>query len=630
MGAYDHTIEQLASAEIGATSAPTRSGVADKVVAWAPEVLTLLLYGGMLAIMVPRHEPWADEAQAWQIARTLPYWKMISHYLGYEGAPGLWYTLLWVLTRVGVSYAGMQWISAGIAFVGVAVFLYSAPFPRYLKLAVPFTYFVAYQYAVVARSYVVFPLIFFLTLRMWPRKRESPMTFALLLGLMANISLHTAMVSGGFALVALLELWCENQTISQLLNLRLLSAVCLLLSLYTLAIAVAKPPPDQNFFSSPIMTLGVPASASARPLTAEPIGTARQGFASSLARAPFRAVATACQPGFLSEIPLVNLLFWIAFFVTFFNSGRLIYTAPVLFVLGFSAYLYAAFHHCGIAYLAVAGVFWLAWDESFLRRHVVVFALFLLMTYEQVVWAFVAEAYDYSHPFSPDIAAATFVKPYVDSGATIAIVGAPLACYSTGLEPYFDHNIYVNQRLAFWWWSSQNDGAANVQSVIARHTDLVLVEYVATEPFSLDFVRTISPDFVSEQLKALSESGYRHTATFCGARPEGFRLSEWICHLVFVRQSHRAEDFHSLRSPRAPSKSNRMEVWRRSQLARALLSEFASKIRKVTTICGSRSRPRLKMSNSDRSSVTFRAKAIHREICEQDASEAGSRAHGER
>ena len=172
----------------------------------AAEIVTLCIYAGLLAWAIPHHEPWADEAQAWQIARTLPLGQIFP-LLSYEGHPGLWYLCLWVLSRLHISYAGMRCFAAAIAFLGVAVLVTTSPFPRFIKLLLPFTFYLAFQYAIVARSYVLVPLLLFLCAYFWPQRLERPLPIALCLGLLANVALHAAVISGGLAMVYLIDLW---------------------------------------------------------------------------------------------------------------------------------------------------------------------------------------------------------------------------------------------------------------------------------------------------------------------------------------------------------------------------------------------------------------------------------------
>ena len=169
-----------------------------------PEGLTLVAYAALLAYAIPRHEPWADEAQSWQLARSVPVPRLFSHYLREEGSPGLWHLLLAVLAKLHVSYAGLHWFSGLVALLGVSLLIFLAPFPRSIRLTLPFTFFLAFQYAVVARSYVLTPILLFGLAIVW---RRSPILVALLLGLLGNVALHVLAISVGFAIVYVIEIW---------------------------------------------------------------------------------------------------------------------------------------------------------------------------------------------------------------------------------------------------------------------------------------------------------------------------------------------------------------------------------------------------------------------------------------
>src|ERR1700722_19647357 len=61
-----------------------------------PEWITIALYAAVVASAIPYHEPWVDEAQPWQMARSLPLVALFHRYIRYEGTPGLWQFLLWI------------------------------------------------------------------------------------------------------------------------------------------------------------------------------------------------------------------------------------------------------------------------------------------------------------------------------------------------------------------------------------------------------------------------------------------------------------------------------------------------------------------------------------------------------
>src|SRR5579862_3245787 len=123
--------------------------------------LAAAAYAALLSFTISRHEPWADEAQSWLLARDATLAQLWGRLLHYEGTPGLWQTLLHALIRLGLPYPALGFVSAAFALTSVILVLRYAPFPLYIRLFLPFTYYLCYQYAVIARSYaLIAPLLF--------------------------------------------------------------------------------------------------------------------------------------------------------------------------------------------------------------------------------------------------------------------------------------------------------------------------------------------------------------------------------------------------------------------------------------------------------------------------------------
>ena len=204
-----------------------------------PEWSALVVYAALVALAIPYHEPWVDEAQSWQLARSLSLASLFKTYIRYEGTPGLWHFLLWIMIRLHVSYTGLHWICGLIATTGVSLLIFRAPFPRYLRLMFPFTFFLLFQYAVVARNYVLAPMLLFLIAIAW--KKSTP-GVATGLGLLANLSLHTAVLSGGLAVVYAIEQTRNRENKPDNNWRKLLLCALVLLGLYAFAIWTAWPP----------------------------------------------------------------------------------------------------------------------------------------------------------------------------------------------------------------------------------------------------------------------------------------------------------------------------------------------------------------------------------------------------
>ncbi len=149
----------------------------------------LLAYSCVVLFTVRYHEKWADEAQAWLIARDLDLKTIWFHELRYEGSPGLWHTILWIAQHwFHAPYATLGYIGVVCAIAGVAVLVYKAPFPWYLRWPLAFTYVMVYQYAVIARPYTLLPLLCFLV-AIFFKDVQHPVRMTVVLVLLANLTL---------------------------------------------------------------------------------------------------------------------------------------------------------------------------------------------------------------------------------------------------------------------------------------------------------------------------------------------------------------------------------------------------------------------------------------------------------
>ena len=468
-----------------------------------PEWGALFLYAALVAFAIPYHEPWVDEAQAWQLARSLSLASLFKTYIRYEGSPGLWHFLLWIMARIHISWSGVHWICGAIATIAVWLLLFKSPLPRYLKLPLPFTYFLLFQYAVVARNYVLVPLLLFLVAIAW---RKNPLGLALALGLLANASLHAAAISGGLAVVYAVE-QIQNRRSEPLVDRRkLLLCATLLLAFYAFAIWTAWPPHDMI------------------------LSSVRGQSSIYLLRAVFSLVWPICQPW------IVSIPFWVAIVLWFYARRRLYCLIPVALFAAFSGEVSVAWWHAGLLIPLLICLFWITWHAPGTAGREIEIAgraALAVMVVTQILWGGYAIVYDHSHPYSPDLEAKTFLSPYVQQGATIAVTYVRdadnkrvRAFPAIGILPYFDHNIYINVPYPFWWWSDQDPSEDRFKALLPSHPRIVIVEETHINPVAGN--RLDDPKYVS-----LQKDGYRLTHTFCGIQPRQLEPGETICHVIF-------------------------------------------------------------------------------------------------
>lgn len=166
--------------------------------------LVFVAYAAMTLWVGLNHEPWRDEADPWLLMRDGGVGTMLSR-VGYAGTPALWYLLLAPLPKLGLPYVSMTLLHLAIAWAAMLVFLIAAPFPRTLKVLFAFSYYVSYEYAVVARPYALTVLLLFAPMAAWRDRNARPLRLAFFVALLAHTTTHGLFFAALIGLVFLVD-----------------------------------------------------------------------------------------------------------------------------------------------------------------------------------------------------------------------------------------------------------------------------------------------------------------------------------------------------------------------------------------------------------------------------------------
>ena len=167
-----------------------------------PTVFSLGIIAAYVAVnlfTILHHEPWRDEAQAWLIARDASLLGLLKQ-MNYEGSPALWHLILLPFAKAGLPYISESLVHLLIATAMVAVFVLGAPFPRTTKVLFVFSYYVGYEFSVLARCYSLGILLMFLTAAMHERRFRHPLGYGLLVLLLSNTNVFMLFVASALAL----------------------------------------------------------------------------------------------------------------------------------------------------------------------------------------------------------------------------------------------------------------------------------------------------------------------------------------------------------------------------------------------------------------------------------------------
>ena len=397
------------------------------------------IYALLVAFTIHRHEPWADEAQSWLLARDASLTDLWGRLLHYEGTPGLWQTLLHVLIRLGVSYSVYSYVSALLGLAAVWLLLRYAPLPVFIRILLPFTYYLCYQYAVVARSYaLVAPLLFAIAI-LYPQAARRPVLMTILLCLLAGVSAHGFIVSSCIWVVCF---------VPGIRSLRLASTSLMYWFIIVLFMLAAWPATDVAF--------------------AEHRGLANLGLLPVVAKSIFAAAFTGYWFVSAAVILLSLPLLWR-------GGGWLFFLmASAAFCL-FGTIVYTQVWHSGVLFLAWLFAIWISANKTPITRPAL--AALLVAIGFQCYWTASAIRYDWAQKYSGSLAAAQYLRQAgVPSGGIYAV-----GYSTTALQPYFPANIYSNfhdgASQGYWDWSKQNTSNSPPALFAAPRRDMVVVGY---------------------------------------------------------------------------------------------------------------------------------------------------------
>ncbi len=453
------------------------------------------IYTALLAVTTYLHESWFDEAQAWLMARDLTPGQLWWNYLRYEGTPGLWHTILLIPAKLGLPYGFLHVVACIAACGAVAVLVWLAPFPVAIAALLPFTYFVMYQYAVIARSYTLFPVLFFLTAAVLPQARRRTYLFLLLLILMASTAMHGVMAAVGIAVAYLIEFHADRRNRSRAeIRRHAIAGTAFLLWLMVVA-ALVWPPKDLSFIRL--------SGQDMRSVKASVVATTEQiedAFSSrpELGARRWELRILDMAP---SALVLALSMYW------FYRNGALWYfVLPLGAVLMLSSLVYRNRWHAGVLFLIWLFAMWVAYSRARQSAPAYIWVAWLLVLAPQIYWSARSVVYDIGQPYTGSKAVADYLKSQGLQNGVIYGAGYE----ATSIQPYFATNIFRNYRdgrnPAFWLWSTANGYPQVMPAVPAERPDALVLS-----------LRTDAQrDAAAQLMRSLPQAGYVLAGRFDG------------------------------------------------------------------------------------------------------------------
>ena len=419
-------------------------------------VLTTLLVT-LYAILIPRHEPWFDEAQAWLLVRDSSLVDLLNNRLRYEGHPCLWYLLLRIPMGLGLPYAAINWVSAGLSVAGAIVFWTYSPIPKLFRYLFPFSFFLFYQYGVIARSYSLLPLFCFLFCILFPDRMKKPVPFTFVLAAISQISVHSALVALCWWGLYLWESKFPFRTFYRDRKSPQVQAAMLFVVSGLFLIFQLFPPSD----------------------------ILKPDFFDKDASLFFRMIYTMWN-GPLAELwPLSLGIFAVSLFWFWLRGVLQWYLLPAVALSGLFGVLYGKAWHEGVVFCLWLSVLWLSFlpstkkvsTEMEANGCLLIRAAMACLLGVHVNWSLTSARFDYAQPYSGAKALAGYLhEQHLEKASIVAT-----QFFAPAVLPYFDDNIFMNfnkgKRPSFFWWSNHYSMNDTEKYILDNRPDLVIISY---------------------------------------------------------------------------------------------------------------------------------------------------------
>lgn len=292
--------------------------------------LYLLVWLGLSIFIALHHEPFSDEAQAYLIARDASFTEIIKNVARAEGHPLLWYLWLKIWLLFKIDYGYLSFASLIPSFLGVWLFVKKSPFPPLVRYFFPLTYFIFYQYNIVARGYSFLLLFISLAAIYYPKRKVHPWLYIIILMFLGQVEIYTFILAGGIFALGLYEDWKSKDINLLTLGIMVLYAL--------LTMAMMFPNTDNGYLSN----ISIP-----------------QRIMVSIVRSFSCGLITFSGLEFKELFALIiGTTYFIVLFVELFNIYRKETVLLFMPVFLFLCYTYKPWH-CGVIILIAMLILWL-------------------------------------------------------------------------------------------------------------------------------------------------------------------------------------------------------------------------------------------------------------------------------
>lgn len=329
------------------------------------EIIALLLYIAGTIIISYFHEPFFDEAQAWNIARSASIKEIFTFVPHYEGHPPLWHLILAPFAKSGAPFhLSVSLVNITFCTAAMALLLFKSPFPKAIRCTLPFTYFCFYQYGVISRPYSMMMLAFMLMAITYKNRNEKPWRYIFSMTFLCLTTSLGLLLAGGLCLVWTYEIITQlikEKNMNRFYANKRFIPLCFILACAIL-IVITIMPADNCYYEGVDQNPTFWDIIKYKPNTLAFLYNPYECWSGTLVNMNYNATNDMFRC-YLEAF--FGLICWIALIaITKKNKKLLTFLIPYLAFDIFQSYHYSSIHHLGIVSTFHIFIFWIITEEN--------------------------------------------------------------------------------------------------------------------------------------------------------------------------------------------------------------------------------------------------------------------------
>ncbi len=377
-------------------------------------------------IITTKHEQWSDEINAWLLSDSLSIPELFK-YLNNEGHPILFFLIIKIFSALGFSFSSFRYLSIFFSTIGIILLLYKTDYKWYIKLLLPFTYFIFYQYNIITRGYCLILPLLILIASLYEKRKEKCIPYTILLILLISLEIHTLLIAGSLYFILILD-YIKDYKNKKLLICNIILFISFLLTTIYL----------------------FPRTKSVIP------------FSSKMYQLSYSFIYTPFDNKIISIILTFVIIFILG--LIFIKTNKKVMLENILIVIPltlFCSMVYINYWHYGIFFILFIFIFQI--NKLYNNKYVNI--LLLITCIIQIYWSINTSIYDYKNSYSPNNKEiADFIKQYDYKNLKIF-------CYDfhdTNILIYFDSNIFDNLDQEYKFFNRKEDSKYNTIRTIIK------------------------------------------------------------------------------------------------------------------------------------------------------------------